>query len=193
MNKSSYLNLCVLICSAGLLCSSCLKTKPVIARTFVLSPTTTAASSNVTTSVEVAVKMPSYLQRSAMAVRKDGNEIVYLETAQWADRLDQLLRQTLTQDLSVMLSTHPPQQGVRVALDVQRFDVDTQGRGTLLATWRIIRTSDLKLLKSGEAHFSITGRAADKDPQAIAETMSTLVTRLSEQLARVIPEVVRGK
>ena len=79
-----------------------------------------------------------------MFVRKSTTEIEYLETALWAERLDQSFRQTLAENLSLLLvsdraclsGSERDQVAMRVSVSVEQFDVDAEGRGTLLAVWR---------------------------------------------------------
>src|ERR1035438_9625758 len=83
------------------------------------------------------VKMPSYLLRDSMVVRKSADEVDYLETALWAERLDHSFRQTLAQNLSMLLASDRVYLSaferdrliVRVSVNVEQFDVDTEGRG----------------------------------------------------------------
>jgi len=73
-------------------------------RYFVLSPTSTNENSAAQIeSPEIAVsmvKMPSYLLRNSIAVRNGDHEIKYMESARWAERLDENFKRLLTSDLS---------------------------------------------------------------------------------------------
>lgn len=142
------------------------------------------------------VQMPSYLLRDSMFIRKDAYEFEYFDDADWAERLNQLFQQTLANNLSallssgqVYLSTAPPDRvKVWVTVNVQQFDVDTQGRGTLKAWWQLETPGRDKPLNSGQAHLTQTGPAPHANPQAIATTLSALLSKFSQELAGAIRE-----
>lgn len=189
-------------CAVALLLSGCLLKKTAVTptRTFILSPIAEKSSPSTGAqqiSVEVGlVKMPSYLERDSMLIRKGGNEVEYLENALWADRLDQLFRQALAENLSSLL---PPSQSpgarqtvVRVSVDVKRFDVDTAGHGTLLAHWRLNVVGNDKLAKTDDSHLKAAGPSPRGNPQSIATTLSKLTADFSRDLAREITEMTIG-
>src|SRR5437762_2947061 len=134
---------------SGVLLSGCLlKTATVPARHFVLAPIPPDESGPAPeehASVEIGfVKMPAYLLRDSIAVRNGLNEIEYLENALWAERLDQSFQRALMADLHRSVAadnihfaeTDRTKERVRIFITVHQFDVDTKGRGTLIAQWR---------------------------------------------------------
>jgi len=129
-----------------------------------------------------------------MAVRNGTNEIRYLEDALWAERLDQCLQRTLAANLSRLLSTDsiyltdwsPDEVMVKLFVNVQQFDVDTHGRGTLIAHWKIVAPGRELSLKSGCARLDETGAAPHGNPQVIAATLSHLAAEFSNELAETI-------
>jgi len=201
MKRSNYICLVLMMSSLGMLLGGCL-TKPerVSTRHFVLVPIpapepapTTAQQS----SIEVGfVKMPSYLLRDSMFVRKSTTEIEYLEAALWAERLDQSFRQTLAENLSLLLASdraylsasERDRVAVRVSVSVEQFDVDTEGRGTLLAGWRFIAAGSEKPIKSGQARLIRPGPPPRGNPQAIATTLSALLAEFSRELVPALRE-----
>jgi len=136
-----------------------------------------------------------------MAIRNGTNEIEYLDGALWAERLDQSFQQTLAANLSMLLPSdrvyrsawERNQVQVTAVINVQQFDVDTQGRGTLVAWWRINAPDGDTPLKSGEAHLAQTGASPRGNPQAIATTLSALTGQLSRDLAQAIREAAQAK
>jgi uncharacterized lipoprotein YmbA len=145
--------------------------------------------------------MPSYLLRDTMVVRKSATEIQYLEDALWAERLDQSFRQALEHNLASLLASDPVQLSaperdrvmVRVSVNVEQFDVDTQGQGTLRAGWRLsVRGTD-KPLKSGQARLTRPGPTPRGDPQVIATTLSALTAQFSRELEQAIREFAQAK
>jgi uncharacterized lipoprotein YmbA len=129
-----------------------------------------------------------------MVVRKNAQEVDYLETALWAERLDQSFRHTLAENLSLLLGSNPAHvcasehDGVvlRVSVNVQQFDVDTEGRGTLLAVWRLTAATVDKPIRSGQARFTRCGPSPRGNPQVIAATLSVLHAEFSRDLAQAL-------
>jgi uncharacterized lipoprotein YmbA len=185
----------------GLLLSGCLSRPPtVVARHFVLAPIPAnepAATATKNVSVGIAfVKMPTYLLRKSMAVRNGANEIEYIEDALWAERLDQSFQRTLAANLSRLLPfanihlTDWPrdQEVIRISIDVQQFDVDTSGNGTLNAQWRITAPDRDQQLKSGQAQLTRTGASPRGHPEMVATTLSDLTAEFSRELAQSFRE-----
>jgi uncharacterized lipoprotein YmbA len=169
----------------------------VTTRQFILSPVRMEASSAPATGIALglgAVRMPDYLQRSALAVRRSEREIEYLENAVWAERLDRSFQRALAADLQsqlpgsrVRLSTWLGDE-VAVALFVQvdRFEVARDGRGTLLAHWQLESPDRRHVLKTGAFRREHAGPAPHPHPEAVATTLSELTAQLAAQLA---PEI----
>jgi uncharacterized lipoprotein YmbA len=177
----------------------------VTTRHFVLAPISTNESAHVMAaplSVGIGlVKIPTYLMRDAIAVRNGSNEIEYLEDALWAERLDQSLQQTVALNLSKLLPSdkvYPTDWGhdqadLKVFISVQQFDVDTMGRGTLLANWRINALDNDTALKSDQTRIVVSGSSSRGHPEVIAATMSDLTTQLSRELAQAISALPKSK
>jgi uncharacterized lipoprotein YmbA len=135
-----------------------------------------------------------------MAVRKGTNEIDYLENALWAERLDHSFERTLASNLSQLLSPDGiylddwgrDQVAVRVSINVQQFDVDTRGTGTLIAQWRIAARENDSPLKSGLARLARTGTPPNGKPELIAATLSELAADFSRELAQSIRESLQS-
>ena len=206
MNRPIYLHLLLVLCSAGLLLGGCvIKPARVQTRHFVLAPIPAPEHAPTTAqplAIEAGfVKIPSYLLRDSMVVRKSADEVEYLETALWAERLDQSFRQTLAQNLSVLLASdraclsgyERDRLVVRVSVNVEQFDVDTEGRGTLLATWRLTSVDADKPMKIGQAHLTRPGPSPRGNPQAIATTLSALLAQFSQDLAQSLHESAQAR
>ena len=206
MKRPSYLHLLLIMFSLCLLVGGCvIKPARVPTRHFVLVPGPApeqASSTAQQSSVEVGfVKMPSYLLRDSMVVRKSADEVDYLETALWAERLDHSFRQTLAQNLSMLLASDRVYLSaferdrliVRVSVNVEQFDVDTEGRGTLLAKWRLTAAGADKPIKIGQTRLTRPGPATRGNPQAIATTLSALLAEFSRELAPALRESARPR
>ena len=188
--------------TAMLLTGCLLKTARVSTRHYVLAPIPAgepSAAPKGDISVGIGfVKMPSELLRDSVAVRTGANELEYLEDDLWAGRLDQCFQRTLAANLSQLLSSDRiyisdwghNQVQARVFINVQEFDVDTQGRGTLIAYWRITAPDSEKTLKSGRAKLALSGASPHGKPEVIAATMSDLTADFSHELAQSLRQSV---
>ena len=181
--------------SSVLLSGCLLKTATVPTRHFVLAPISADQSSPTPKEhfpVEIGfVKMPAYLLRDSIAVRNGANEIEYLENALWAERLDQSFQRALMADLYGSLpetihfaDSEGNRQTAKIFINVHRFDVDTKGRGTLVAQWRIAASDGARPLTSGYTSLDRTGASPRGNPAAIARTMSELTADFSSELTR---------
>jgi len=185
--------LCILI--TGCL----LKPATVTTRRFVLTPAPPGDRDTAATPITVGigrVRMPDYLLKDSMAVRKGGNEIQYLENVLWAEGLDHSFQRTLAANLSSQLggsrvrlsSWQPGEVALAVRVSVERLDVDAQGRGTLIVQWTIEAPESGKVLKDGESSFSKSGPVPHDDPASIAATLSDLTAQFSEAMAKAVRE-----
>lgn len=181
------------------------KKSTVTVRHFILSPITTnepqtAATEPLSVGIGV-VKMPSYLLRDSLAVRNGANEIEYLENAQWGERLDHCFQRTVAANLSRLLpsdnvyTTDWARNPVllRVFINVQQFELDTEGHGILVAHWRITAAETDKLLKTGTARLNRTGGSPKRNPGAIAATLSDLTLAFSREMAQSIRENAKAR
>ena len=212
MKSTNYFRVLSLVCGGGVLLAGCLlKPVTVFTHRYILAPI--AASEPASTpldrgqgeapsaakqfSVGISfVKMPAYLLRSSIALRRDLHEIEYLEEAVWAERLDEGFQQTLGANLSTLLRSdrvylsawERDQVKLRISVNVEQFDVNTGGCGTLIARWRITAPGSEKFLKSGQSHLVRTGPAPRNKPQVIVTTLSALAAEFSRELAQTIQQ-----
>jgi uncharacterized lipoprotein YmbA len=162
-------------------------------------PVVSSAAGNLSVGIGF-VKMPSYLLRNSMAVRNGANEIEYLENALWSERLDESFQRDLAANLADLLPSDRiyltdwahDQVTVVVYINVQQFDVDINGHGTLIAQWRITAPGGDVPLKSGRTRLDRTGASPRGKPEAIAETLSELAAQFSRDLAQSIREAGRS-
>ncbi len=175
--------------------------KPAVVSTrrFVLTPVPTQDRAADAAQIVVGlgrVTMPDYLKKDSMAIRKGDNEIQYLENALWAEGLDQSFQRTLAANLSSRLgdgrvlisSWQPGEVALAVRVSIERLDVDSQGRGTLVAGWKILAPESGKVLRSGESTLNQSGPAPYNDPASIPKTLSDLTAEFSDVLAKVVRE-----
>jgi uncharacterized lipoprotein YmbA len=140
--------------------------------------------------------MPGYLSGKGLAMRREKNEIVYLESFLWAERLDTTLQRVLAADLGRLIPTDqvrlsrwaPEAVVVEVDVNVDRFDVDSRGEGVLMAWWQLLSPGDEKVIASGKFSAARKGSPPNTDPLGATALMSNLASDLAETLARAIKE-----
>ncbi len=131
-----------------------------------------------------------------MAVRNGANEVEYLENALWSERLDESFQRDLAANLAELLRSDNiyltdwahDQVTVAVYINVQPFDVDINGHGTLIAQWRITAPGSDVPLKSGRERLDRIGASPRGKPEVVAETLSDLAAQFSRDLAQSIRE-----
>jgi uncharacterized lipoprotein YmbA len=139
------------------------------------------------------VKVPGYLFKQTMAMRRETNEVVYLDTAHWAERLDVGLQRVLAADLGAILATdrvrlstwRPDEISVVVSVRVEQFDVDASGNAVLTAWWRL-QSANGDHPAAGRFSASRKGPAPDVDPGGAVNSLNALASSLAEELAREI-------
>jgi uncharacterized lipoprotein YmbA len=181
-------------------CFGFLKPAKSTARHFVLTPIATAETSTTprgSMAVGIGpVKLAAYLFDTSLAVRKGTNEIDYLPSSFWAERLDTGLQRVLAANLANLLPTdqirlsawQSADVSVEVYVAIERFDVDTRGEGVLTAWWRILSPGGEKTLEAGECRRTRQGPPPDVDPSGAVATLSELAADLSRQLAQAVKE-----
>ena len=186
------------LCAGLTGCFGFLKPTPSVARHFVLTPATSVEPSAATSgplAVGVGqVKLPSYLFNSSLAVRKGANEIDYSQSALWAERLDTGIQRVLAANLATQLHTdkvrlsswRSEDVSAEVYLTVEQFDVEADGKGVLVARWRILTPGGETLLRAGGSSLKRPGPAPDKDPSGAVATLSELVGDLSRELVQAL-------
>jgi uncharacterized lipoprotein YmbA len=196
----------VILAAISILFTGCLFKKTTVpVRHFVLAsiPVSERASADgdpVSVGIS-SVKMPSYLLRNSMVLRKSPHEIEYLEDSLWSERLDQSFQRTLAANLSILLPSdrvylsawEPDQVEVTVFVNVEQFDVDAQGRGELVANWRIAGAENDRPLKQGEARLARSGASPRGNPVIITTTLSELTADFGRELAKSVHEATRSK
>jgi len=114
----------------------------------------------------------------------------------WAERLDTGFQRVLAANLSVLLPTdrirlsawNREDVSAEVQVTLEQFDVDSNGRGVLVAWWRILSPGGEKTLKAGESRLSRQGPSPGTSPSGAIATLSDLMADLSRQLAQALKE-----
>jgi uncharacterized lipoprotein YmbA len=140
------------------------------------------------------VKMPAYLFNTSLAVRQNANELSYLPTTLWGERLDSGLQRALAANLAVLLPTDQIRlsawQGSEVSVEVyvavEQFDVDAHGQAALTAWWRVLAPGGDKTLKAGECRLTKQGPPPESNPSGAVASLSDLFADLSRQIAEAV-------
>jgi uncharacterized lipoprotein YmbA len=185
---------------AGLTGCSILKPTESTARYFVLKPLSATAPVPVAPNCMAVglaqVKLPAYLFNASLAISKGTNEIEYLPSALWAERLDTGFQRVLAANLAIVLPTEQVRMSswqsedvaAEVQVTVEQFDVDARGQAVLIADWRILSPGGEKILKAGGSRLSRQGPPPGTSPSGAVATLSELVADLSRQLAQALNE-----
>ena len=188
------------VCAGLTGCFGFLKPAKPTARHFVLAPLPAAESAGARAggvSVGIGpVKLAGYLFSTSLAVRKGANEIEYLPTAFWGERLDTGLHRVLAANLATLLPTdqirlsawQSGEVSAEVYVAIERFEVDARGEGEIAAWWRILSPGGEKTLKAGECRRTKQGPAPETDPAGGVATLSELAGDLSRQVAQAVKE-----
>jgi uncharacterized lipoprotein YmbA len=140
------------------------------------------------------VKVPAYLFDTSLAVRKGTNEISYLPSVLWAERLDVGLQRVLAANLASLLPSdqvrfstwRSEDVSAEVYVRIQQFDVDTTGRCVLVASWRVLAPGGERTLKTAESRLTRQGSSPEADPAGCIAALSELAIDFSRQLAEAI-------
>jgi uncharacterized lipoprotein YmbA len=189
--------LCSTMLGVGLTGCSFLKPAKSTTRYYVLTPVAATPGASGSLAVGLGqVKLPTYLFNTSLAVRKGTNEVEYLDSALWAERLDTGFQRVLAANLAIVLPTEQVRLSTwqrddvaaEVYVTIEQFDVDASGRGVLVAQWRILAPGGEKVLKAGGSRLSRQGPAPDSGASGAVATLSELVAELSRQLAQALKE-----
>ncbi len=187
--------------------SACSFLKPAksTARHYLLTPMPVGAQSSAAgpaMAVGVGqVKIPAYLFNTSMAVRKGTNEIEYLESARWAERLDTGFQRVLAANLAAILPTERihlsawqrDDVAAEVYVVIEQFDVDAGGLGVLVARWRVLSPGEDKVLKAGTCRLSRQGPPPEAGASGAIGTLSQLVADFSQRLAQALQEMTPSR
>jgi uncharacterized lipoprotein YmbA len=77
-----------------------------------------------------------------------------------------------------------------VYVTLEQFDVDSEGRGVLVARWRLLAPGGEKTLAAGETRLARAGPPPGSDPAGAVATLSGLLEEMSQQLAQTIRAAV---
>ncbi|RLJ65204.1 PqiC family protein [Sulfurisoma sediminicola] len=147
------------------------------------------------TIVVTDVRLPQYLDRPQIVTRGSDQRLRFAEYEHWGGNLRDEMIRILAENLGrllpgdrVIAAPHPVplQPDYRLALEVQRFERDADGRVQLIARWWLTRSADLAPLASPAASFA--GSAiGDSSIDALVQSMSAVYGELAQAIARSLP------
>jgi uncharacterized lipoprotein YmbA len=178
-----------LVAAAG-----CLGTQTDPTRFFVLSPVAPPAGPPATVAPPTLglgpIRMPDYLDQTAVVTRITEQEVDYQPSARWAERLSVMVSRTLAVNLAARTGgretvSHPwpadRQPAITAAVDFVRFDMTREGTAVLRAQWRVTQGD---ALRTGVAR--IDEPAADTTMDARVGALNRALAKLSDELAAAI-------
>jgi uncharacterized lipoprotein YmbA len=182
--------------AAGLLLTGCAATTPTRFYTLsgLVAPPDEAAPGLPHPAIGVGpVTLPEYLNRPQIVTRVGSNGIALADFDSWAEPLDGLFARVLTENLSLLLNTDdvvplPLRRTIPLDYDVEvnvnRFDVDSEGHAVLDARWVVYRDVSGELVHG--ARSTIVLPAPTDDQAADAKALSQTLGDLSRQIAAAI-------
>jgi uncharacterized lipoprotein YmbA len=128
-------------------------------------------------------------------MRRNSNEIVYLETMQWAERLDIGLHRVFAANLGALLPSgrlgappdpRPDDISATMSVNVEQFDVDVNGKCVLLASWQVQSSTGETRIANGRFAKTRDGSSPNSDPEGAVNSMSQLAGDLFREVAQSI-------
>jgi uncharacterized lipoprotein YmbA len=147
------------------------------------------------TIVVTDVRLPQYLDRPQIVTRGSDQRLNFAEYEHWGGSLRDEMIRILAENLGrllpndrVIAAPHPVplQPDYRLALEVQRFERDADGRVRLVARWWLTRGADLAPLASPEA--TLAAAAGGSSTDALVQSMSAVYGELAQAIARSLPQ-----
>jgi uncharacterized lipoprotein YmbA len=166
-------------------------------RLFVLNATATpAASSHEPTDLRLGVGrilLPEFLNRPQIVTRPSANKVRMADFSQWAEPLEKGIPRVMSENLArltgaAQVSVYPwPTQmeiDLMVEIAVIRFEGDADGKVSLVARWRLVRTNGSEVRHLQISKYSDS--AADRSIEALVAAMSRTLASLSRDIASAI-------
>ena len=147
------------------------------------------------------MNIPDYLDRPQIVTRSAGNELKVDEFHRWGGSLQNDIMRVMIENVSALLPPDrfmvirwiPPLEtklsfDYRVAIDVVRFDGDSQGMVSLKVRWALFG-GDRNLLSSTESN--ITEQINGSDYDALVGAMSRALEALCREIANAVTSFPR--
>lgn len=142
------------------------------------------------------VNLPDYLDRRPIVTRDNAYAIRLATSDYWAAPLQDQVPRVLVADLATRLpadhiEAFPQLSGsagdYRVAVDIDRFDVDASGLATLTVHWWIYGRTAPQALQAGETTLHQQAEATDYEAgaAALSATLGALADSLAQSLTQL--------
>ena len=138
------------------------------------------------------VRVSSFLGMGPLVKQKSLHSATLLEQHQWAGNLDEMLLQTLTQNLISKLGSekiypYPDNNsvtGIRLTINFFHFEEDDTGKALLQARWKLINNADQSVLYSSTLTKTKTPENSDYDAlaKALSQNLAELCREIAEKL-----------
>lgn len=200
--KRACLLMCLSAAAASLALCGCLSLKPATdpTRFYVLScpgaaePLTQEA--HLGWSVCVAkIETPAYLDHPGLAVRRQDNQIEYLEWHQWAEPVQEGLTRCLREGLASLLGParvaplahrRPAGPCLEVQASVSQFEINAAGQAVLHVRWRLVETGSGTVRHAQVSELMQAVPQPTSAPANAVAALSQLVAQWSRQVAEAV-------
>jgi len=141
------------------------------------------------------VRVNSFLTQGPIVKQHSPHSANLLEQHHWAGNLDEMLSNTLIQNLSIELGSEKiysfpdtsSENGMRLILHFSHFEEAHDGNALLQARWNIVKNSDQTVLYSSSTTKTRTPEGADYD--ALATALSKCLADLGGEIANDIRQI----
>jgi len=164
----------------------------------VADPAPLGASSTVSTLVIALgpVSVPSYVDRPQIVTRESANAVQLGTFDHWAGALEDMIPRVLADDLAARLPgdrivSFPravaPTFDYRVAVDLGRFDVNSEGEAVIAASWQIYGPADRKTLTIRETtvQTQAMGQSYEQRVAALSRGLGDLSNAIAQDVAQL--------
>ncbi len=138
----------------------------------------------------MTVTVPDYVDTTDIVRRSGANEVITSSTGQWGERVSLGVTRALAIDLArqlpdvVIESREVYTPARRLLVDIERFEIDEDGRCTLTARWRVTSLDDK--VQSNSEQGTFIEAATSKTDAAAAMAMTRAVDQLATQIAATV-------
>jgi len=138
------------------------------------------------------VKVSEYLERKSLGVLESGNRLKIDDSKLWVSSLSSNIQQVLKINLSSLMPSYsfitypwnePIEDNYRLYVTINRFDGDINGTVSLMGRWSLEDRKENKIIKAESFFYREKGGSS---LDSIVETKSSLLKRLSQEIARGI-------
>jgi uncharacterized protein len=144
------------------------------------------------------VELPQYTNRPQIVTGGQSTEIYPAQFAHWAEPLRENFTRVLAENLSTLLATDrvtlypwkgPLAMDYQIIVEVTQFLGEPGGTASLASLWSVVGKNGKEVLISKKSVLSES--TGSQDYEALASTMSKLVTSLSREIAATVAQLSR--